>query len=203
MSGIWFTSDLHIGHANVAATRNFDDVSVHDEILGFYWDKAIRPDDQVWVLGDICMSSRGRGRAEEYALNWISRRPGVKHLIAGNHDGCHPMHREAHKAQRRFLEVFESVQQSGVRKIAGERVKLSHFPFDLDHTAVLRYPEWRFRDDGGVLIHGHTHSDMQVTYSGHTKSLQLHVGVDAHGLRPVPLSWIEQQISDFAERRAK
>ncbi|MFE7797000.1 metallophosphoesterase [Nocardia sp. NPDC057440] len=203
MSGIWFTSDLHIGHATVATTRGFDDVSRHDEVLAIHWDAAVRPGDQVWVLGDICMSSRGRSDAEDRALEWISERPGIKHLIAGNHDGCHPMHREAHKSQRRFLEVFESVQQSGVRKIAGERVKLSHFPFDRDHTTEIRYPEWRFLDDGGVLIHGHTHGEMQVHYSESTKSLQLHVGVDAHGLRPVPLSWVEQEITDFSEMRGR
>lgn len=185
MTQVWFTSDLHIGHKNIALTRGFDAADVHDAYLALKWDAVVRPADQVWVLGDVSMSGK---RNVEGALQWISERPGTKYLVAGNHDSCHPMHSQAHKWQRIYLEVFETVQQSAVRKIHGHRVKLSHFPFNLDHTAEIRYPEWRFPDDGGYLLHGHTHS--RYVMSGN----QIHVGVDAHGLSPVSLNFIEDII---------
>ncbi len=187
MSGIWYTSDLHISHRLVSGLRGFEDVAAHDAQLAANWDKVIRPVDQVWVLGDVC-GTRG---TEATALEWVSQRPGIKHLIAGNHDSCHPMHHEAHKMQRAFLEVFASVQQSAVRKIGGHRVRLSHFSYQTDHTAEIRYRAWRFPCDGEWLIHGHTHSDRQIT-----SSRELHVGLDAHDLRPVPLRWIEDRIAE-------
>ena len=195
MTGIWFTSDLHISHRFVAGLRGFDDVEAHDAQLAANWDKVIRPVDQVWMLGDVC-GTRG---TEAAALEWVSQRPGIKHLIAGNHDGCHPMHHEAHKVQRAYLEVFASVQQSAIRKISGQRVLLSHFPYGSpggDHTDVIRYPEWRFPNDGRWLIHGHTHSNIQQ------RGRQLHVGLDAHDLRPVPLRWIEDRIAEGIQEAA-
>lgn len=184
MTQLWFTADLHIGHKNIALARGFDAADVHDAFLALKWDSAVRHRDEVWVLGDISMNGK---RNVERALQWISERPGTKHLIAGNHDSCHPMHSRVHKWQRVYLEVFETVQQSAVRKVHGHRVKLSHFPFRSggDHTAVQRYPEWRFPDDDGYLLHGHTHS--REVMNGN----QIHIGVDAHEFKPVSLNDID------------
>ena len=187
MSGIWFTSDLHLGHKLVASERGFDTTEEHDAALAANCDALVRPQDQVYVLGDLCMS-RGSGGLTR-ALEWISERPGIKDLIWGNHDSGHPMHREAHKNQARYLGAFRSAQQSGIRKIGEHRVLLSHFPYQADHTAEVRYPQWRPPNYGEWLIHGHTHSSRQ-RYG----SRQLHVGLDAHGLKPVPLKWIEEQM---------
>lgn len=189
MTQLWFTADLHIGHGNIAVARGFESAEEHDAELARRWDSAVRPRDEVWVLGDISMNGK---RNVERALQWISERPGTKHLVAGNHDSCHPMHSRAHKWQRIYLEVFETVQQSAVRKVHGHRVKLSHFPFrgGGDHTAVQRYPEWRFPDDGGYLLHGHTHS--REVMNGN----QIHIGVDAHEFKPVSLNDIEDIIRD-------
>ena len=185
MSGIWFTADLHLGHELVAGLRGFgDDTEAHDAELARRWDALVRPQDQVKVLGDLCI---GRGRSQSSALEWIAARPGIKDLIFGNHDSGHPMHSESHKAQADYLRVFRSAQAAGVIKIGGHRVMLSHFPFAADHTEVARYPEWRPRDAGQWLIHGHTHS----TEPGPV-GRQIHVGLDAHGLRPVPLKWISE-----------
>ncbi|AHH20820.1 putative bacteriophage protein [Nocardia nova SH22a] len=194
MTNVWFTSDLHIGHRMVAELRGFTDPADHDDALAANWDRVVRPDHQVWVLGDISVG----GKANEIrALEWIAARPGTKHLVAGNHDSCHPYRSQAHKWQRIYLDAaFASVQQSAVRKIAGQRVLLSHFPFqgseDGDHTAENRFEEWRLprigENTSRWLLHGHTHS----RDPGHGP--QLHVGLDAHALAPVPLDWVEYMI---------
>lgn len=196
MSNVWLCADLHIGHRHVAGLRGFDDPAEHDAALADNWDRLVRPDNQVWVLGDISVGGKTN---EMRALEWIAQRPGVKHLIAGNHDSCHPFRREAHKWQRVYLDAaFASVQQSAVRKIDGSRVLLSHFPFqgskDGDHTPENRFEEWRLPQIGENanrwLLHGHTHSPERI------RGRQIHVGVDAHDLEPVPLEWAQQVIAD-------
>lgn len=186
----WYTADLHIGHRLLAGLRGFDSVEEHDTELARRWDARVGAGDRVWVLGDISVGGR---RQETAALEWIARRPGEKHLITGNHDGCHPMRSRAAHWQAVYLAGgFASVQQTAVHKIAGRRVTLSHFPFrfdpDGDHTPENRFEEWRVPDIGQCLLHGHTHSESQV------RGRQIHVGADAHELAPVPRAWVTEQV---------
>lgn len=196
----WFTSDLHIGHAKVAeyraneavVCRPFPDpdhahvINWHDRTLARHWDWLVKPEDTIWVLGDI---SAGGRAAQLNALEWIKQRPGTKHLIAGNHDGCHPMHRDSHKWQRVYLEAFESVQMAAKRRFRKDQghttALLSHFPYEGDRE-LTRFPEWRLKDAGYPILHGHTHSTEKLSYSVEI-TLQIHVGVDAWGMRPVSL----------------
>lgn len=183
MSTIWFTSDLHLRHRLVAQARGFgDDIAAHDAYLAERWDALVRPDDIVKVLGDLCLGHSGDALS---ALDWIAERPGIKDLLWGNHDAGHPMHVGAHKAQAAYLRVFRSAQQSATMKIGKQRVMLNHFPFTGDHTEVDRFPEWRPVDAGQWLIHGHTHSK-----HGWDGKRQIHVGLDAHGLSPVPYGYV-------------
>jgi calcineurin-like phosphoesterase family protein len=190
---IHYTSDLHLGHGFVAGLRGFEDPAEHDRVLAVNWDSLIAEGDQVWVLGDL---SVGGKRRELAALEWIAQRPGVKHLVSGNHDSTFPMHSDAHKWQAIYLrEAFASVQSVATRKIGGRRVLLSHFPYagsdDGDHTAENRFEEWRLPDIGRWLLHGHTHNAEQVLHGR-----QIHIGLDAHNLRPVSESWVEKQIAE-------
>lgn len=175
MTTVYYTADLHLGHRLIAGLRGFgEDTDAHDAALATAWDGLVGKDDHVWVLGDLTM----KGNPAD-ALAWIVARPGVKHLVAGNHDPCHPMHRQAHKLQPRYLEAFASVQPYARRKIDGRVVLLSHFPFHADRGEV-RYAQYRLPDLGEFLLHGHTHSRERFT-SDH----ELHVGLDAWDLRPV------------------
>lgn len=181
---VWFTSDLHFGHRLVAGHRGFgEDIAKHDMVLCDRWRSAVRPDDQVWVLGDLAVSSPTR------ALEIISELPGRKHLIAGNHDGCHPMHRDSHKRQRQYLDVFESVQPFARRRVDGRDVLLSHFPYEKDRHEA-RYTQYRLRDEGLWLLHGHTHQAEQ-----RREGREIHVGVDAWDLSPVNISTIVDLMS--------
>lgn len=205
---VWFTSDLHIGHLRVAEDRaraanvlghikaaadvdmTEDEVLVawHDRTLANNWDACISRHDLVWVLGDISIGGSQNVRA---ALEWISARPGRKRLITGNHDGCHPMRRDSHKWQPEYLQAFESVQSAARIRFARQNqidVLLSHFPYHDDHTETARYGQWRLRDEGELLLHGHTHGSEQV------HSYELHIGLDAWDLKPVSQEAVEQHI---------
>ena len=52
---LWFTADLHFGHANIInySGRPYADVAVMNRALIDRWNAAVHPDDTVWVLGDV------------------------------------------------------------------------------------------------------------------------------------------------------
>ena len=128
MGNVFFTSDLHLNHTFVAGTRDFDSSEAHDEALIERFNKIITKRDQLWVLGDVFMGSVTEG------LKQVDRLNGIKHLVLGNHDAAHPLHKKSHTKQRRFLEVFESVHVHEQHVIHGQKVLLSHFPFQGDHA---------------------------------------------------------------------
>lgn len=181
---VFFTSDLHFGHRLVAGHRGFGtDTEAHDQAIAENWRRVVRLGDQVWVLGDLALAHY------QHPLTILADLPGQKHLIAGNHDACHPMHREAHKVQRHYMGIFASVQAFARRKIAGETVLLSHFPYVKDRHEA-RYMQYRLRDEGEWLIHGHTHGPEQ------REGREIHVGLDAWGLQLVPIHTIERLMKE-------
>ncbi len=197
---VYFTSDLHLGHVKVAQARGHATSERHtDAILDQLL--VLPRGSQLWILGDL---SAGGRADEDYALDVLRSvaSQGIElHLIAGNHDSVHPMHRDAHRHQRRFLEVFTSVQPFARRRIAGQQVLLSHFPYIGDHTETERHEQYRLRNEERWLLHGHTHSAYRgpgwcriVRFDGETHATfpahrQIHIGWDAWN-RPVHLDEI-------------
>lgn len=53
----FITSDLHLGHANIwkseYANRPVSSTEEHDEFLVSNWNETVRPEDVVYVLGDV------------------------------------------------------------------------------------------------------------------------------------------------------
>lgn len=195
---VFYTSDTHLGHRKVAQIRwqqAFPGIELpekiehvlkwHDSILAQNWDATVTKDDVVWVLGDLALASSKSGIAT--VLAWFAARPGRKHLIPGNHDPVHPLHRDAHKWQKAYLEVFESVQLAARRKFtlpdhSTREVLLSHLPYVGDRDGTDREPQWRLRDEGDWLLHGHLHGTTPFHTVG---TRQLDVGLDPWGLAPV------------------
>jgi calcineurin-like phosphoesterase family protein len=214
MAAIWYTSDLHFGHEKVAGLRGFNDTDYHDEHVTDKWRSKIKPQDTVYVLGDLTCDQR----KEEYALDLIASLPGTKHLIAGNHDAVSSIHRNGWKRVTRYLEVFASVRDFAKVRMRRQDVLLSHYPYNGDHTERERYNEYRLRDEGLPLIHGHTHkADQRLHYGalqtewlpengpGEGETLrvshtpQVHVGLDAWGLSPVASHVVEKLLFESEE----
>jgi calcineurin-like phosphoesterase family protein len=195
MSAVWFSSDTHFLHAMVAGLRGFTGSAEHDETVIDRWNKLVRPDDLVWHLGDVGLGNETR------VLEQAARLNGRKQLITGNHDPCWPGRRDSRKRQRYWLDVFESVQAFAKTRIGGQSVLLSHFPYEGDHTGLDRATQFRLRDEGEWLIHGHTHlqnrlgpnpryltlMDPATGGPGASRPLgrEVHAGLDAWDLRPV------------------
>jgi len=163
------------------------DTELHDMVLADNWDSVVAPEDTVWILGDLSINS-----GPQVAV-WMQERPGIKHLISGNHDKTHPMFgRKVAATSKEWEPLFESIQIEAQLVIAGRKVTLSHFPYwswgdGPGKEAYSRYKEWRPKETRtSILLHGHTHG----TERAHERSL--HVGLDAWDLQLVPLSTVEE-----------
>ena len=182
---VLYTGDPHFEHERIIELchRPFHDVDEMNKTIVFRWNLTVRPDDIVYVLGDVT----GGGLA---GLRWVRELNGHLILVAGNHDQCHPMHSNWRKAMPKYRDAgFEEIVPFVTRKIGKHRVLLSHFPYTADHTDEPRYGQYRLPDLGMPLIHGHTHQPTRE--NGH----QLHVGMDAWDFTPVPehlvVAWLD------------
>jgi calcineurin-like phosphoesterase family protein len=186
----FFTSDTHFGHANIIrySNRPFVDVPAMNEALIENWNAVVRPEDTVYHLGDVAL-----GPWTEWD-SILTRLNGYKILLIGNHDRI--FKGMSTKQQEKFTEHYERWfdecwDEKSINLRDGTRVNLSHFPYEGDSHGEDRYREFRTRDNGQILIHGHTHAehdklgiDSRVSWSN-KGTLQIHVGQDAWGYRPV------------------
>jgi len=175
---VWFTADLHLGHANIISycNRPFPDVAaMNDELMG-RWNDVVAPTDTVWVLGDVALG------AIDQTLAMVSRLTGHKRLLAGNHDRCWAGNgRRARGWTERYRDAgFDEVHQGEVAlDLEGVGVTACHFPYRGDSHDEDRYLEHRPVDRGGWLLHGHVHERWRQW------GRMINVGVDAWDYRPV------------------
>lgn len=181
---IWFTSDWHCGHRNVLRyeERPFSDLAAMHQTLISNWNAVVKPEDTGIFAGDMSFLNT----SDTYAI--INQLNGTKIIVLGNHDGKPKAMVNCGFA----LAVFQLRMQ-----ICGEPVIVSHYPYRpsvwqrmfSSKARDLRYMERRPPNKGEWLIHGHTHGRIK------TRDKQLHVGVDAHEFKPVPITWIESIIA--------
>lgn len=171
--------------------RPFASLDDMHEALVTLWNERVKPNDEVWILGDLAMPPF------DESLPVAARFHGQKRLVPGNHDECwagkgHGRWRAlgSQFLYTRLAMISEIVDRPEPHLIAGEQVSLSHFPYSADHTGKVRYPEWRPIDFGGWLIHGHLHA----MWRQHDR--EINVGIDAWALRPVHADEIAEMISD-------
>lgn len=175
---MYFTADLHFAHARIIefVGRPFPDVAAMDAGLVDAWNDVVRPNDEVWVLGDVTLR-------HPTGLTPVARLHGHKVLVPGNHDRCWHGHGPQSLAHRdSYLDAgFARILDHPTVVIAGYDVRVSHFPYrgSGDHTDHERFSDDRLVDDGRWLLHGHVHAAWRQR--GH----QLNVGVDAWAGRPV------------------
>lgn len=182
MSRRFWTSDTHFGHKMMAERRGFANVHDHDAAIINNVNAIVGPRDIVWHLGDVGLGSG------TYIFECMRQLNGTWHLITGNHDAPWPGHRRSHSSQRKWLDIFASVQAFGRVQIGNHELLMSHFPYEAAHTEEPRAQQYRLRDKGEWLLAGHTHSESR--WHG---PKQIHVGLDAWDLKPVS----EEQILEL------
>jgi calcineurin-like phosphoesterase family protein len=188
----FFTADLHLGHANLVDHLSprrqaaFGTVERMDEALLERWNDVVRPEDTVWVLGDLDMHGKPANLAKVAGLH------GTKLLVAGNHDACWAGVRDSWRHRETYLAAgFAAVLDFARTTLPAvqpdrprPRVLLSHFPYDGDHTDEDRFEQFRLRDHGVPLLHGHVHEAYRERRSA-LGTWGINVGVDVWDWAPV------------------
>ncbi len=165
---IYFTADLHLGHKSIIqlSNRPFSTIEEMDATLIKNWNRKVKGNDTVYILGDLIYKSDN----PEYYLKQLK---GKKILLIGNHDKGWL---SKINVENYFIKTALMLEEN----INGKIITLCHYPM----------LEWRnSRKDGskkGYLIHGHTHNrqnpnHLQILNNPYT----LNAGVDVNNFEPV------------------
>lgn len=182
---IYFTSDLHLGHADVIkfSKRPFSSVDEMNETLVRNINHIVGKTDELWIIDDFAYKI-DREKVCEHRRSIKCKNV---HLVMGNHDRDY--------SQDNF---FQSVQHYKELKTVYGRFILFHYP-------IL---EWNAAHYGSVHLHGHLHSTGEYNTQNLTKKyadrlpegqegkdeglkLRIYdVGVDANDYKPISLDQI-------------
>ena len=180
MSAIYVTSDWHFMHDRefIWGPRECTDVYDMNEKIVQRHNEIVRPDDHVYVLGDLML-----GRNQSAGLAYIRRLNGKIHVAVGNHDS--PNRCIAYASLPNVVEV-----ECGYRLKHGKyQYWLSHYP-----TLTGNHDEGKPLEHRVISLCGHVHT--LDKFSDFDKGLIYHCEVDAHNLYPVPLEQIQNEIID-------
>ena len=182
MSSLWFTADMHFGHANIALYCNRpyvkpDEVTADRkwafptapnlveermrEDLIRRWNERVKPGDTVIHVGDFCNRGNNRGvpgmrlTPEEYER----RLNGKIIFIYGNHD-----------RNNGLKYSIDSLVMGVGKRSAFVRHKPCENAEDCPSTCEF-------------VVCGHVHGAWKTKWSGEV--LNVNVGIDANGLYPV------------------
>lgn len=192
---LWFTSDLHFGHANVIkyCNRPFSDVNEMNNALIDNWNEVVEDTDTVFILGDLVM-----GKIAE-TLPLVKKLRGIKYLVPGNHDRMHKANTKS--VDKRVEWHLKYRTDGGIAAVIYYQegfsidipgvglVEMCHFPYSGDSQDEDRYDEYRPVDNGRWLLHGHVHDKWKVN------GRQINVGVDVNNFRPVHVDEIKEIIN--------
>lgn len=198
---IFFTADPHFGHGNVISycNRPYPNSDAMNEDIIKIWNKRVRPQDTVFILGDVIWTTFARGSSYR---DFMAKLNGNKILVVGNHDKI--------TTYQALNWGYSAVCHSMTLRICGETVLLSHYPYRLNLLARIKmffkngnidvkHSDKRPKDEGGWLIHGHTHSKERL--SPYNKKM-IHVGFDVN-YNLVPMHEIETIINQYKKENEK
>lgn len=193
----FFIADTHFFHDAVAAHRGFQTTEQHNRTIIDNIMRDTRPGDTIFFVGDVV----GRTDDADAALDLIAHNipDRTLRLIAGNHDPVHPMCSKAHKHTPDWLKVFDSIQSQTFIKMMGHKIPVSHFPYtgeSSDRHLEDRHIQWRMRDLGTPIIHGHTHATDPVSTSDNG-TIQICVSADAWNMKPVSKETLTATMSKY------
>lgn len=173
---IYFSSDLHLNHQKefIYEPRGFKNVYEMNSMILNNFNKIIKPDDDLYLLGDTFLGDLNAG------INLFNQLPGKIHLIWGNH--CTDNRK---KAMSKCHNVVEIIGYATILKYKKYHFYMSHFP-----TVTTNFDNYEKSLKTRLLaLSGHTHSNILFEPCN-----SYNVAVDAHNCFPVS---IEEIIKDF------
>lgn len=127
------------------------------------WNEKIRPEDEVYHIGDFAMT-----KDNEKVADILDRLNGTKYLIVGNHEGPALNNRKKFKWVKEYheLKVKDSDCKNGV-----QRIVLFHYAMRV----------WRGDYRGTWHLYGHSHGNLP----DNEDQLSIDIGVDCHNYYPL------------------
>ena len=146
----------------------------------------------------------------EQVVALVEQLVGTKILVAGNHDSCWAGVRDGWRNRDRYLAAgFAAVMDFAVTTLPplrprapATRVLLSHFPYAGDSQERDRYAQFRLRDEGFTLLHGHAHEAFRERRTPRG-SWGINVGVDWWDYTPVAAETLAQHLEDLQRGRVQ
>lgn len=182
---IYVTSDLHFGHDRefLYGPRGFSNIKEHDDEVLRRWNNIVKPDDTVYVLGDLMLNDDANG------LYHIGLLHGHLKIILGNHD----TNKRINLYKGSWLRDCTDIEVLGYADVIVYnkiRFYLSHYPTLTGNNDDIGMRHTTFN------LCGHTHT--QDKFADWDKGPIYHCELDAHNCYPVS---IEQIIKDIKERK--
>lgn len=140
----YYIADNHFFHAALNTKmdkRGFDNVEEMNEYMIKQWNKKVRKNDEVVILGDLSW-----GKAEE-TNDLLNRLHGRLFLIIGNHDH-YLKSKDFHAERFEWIKPYEELSDNN-RKII-----LSHYPI------MFYNMQYRLNNEGQpktYMLYGHVH----------------------------------------------
>lgn len=195
MANVWFTADLHLGHANIIrhCLRPFlsaaeeeqalqdprgkwsvsdETVKRHDDALLGAINAMVQDRDALWILGDFCWGGLEIARRYRERIRCQS-----VHLVWGNHD------------HRSIRPLFGEAIEQGMIGVGGQDIWLNHYPMR----------SWHKSFHGSWHLYGHVHARCVLEDEANPWWLTKDVGVDACGYQPIGFSQLEAYMAPRQE----
>lgn len=148
---------------------------MNEEMIQWH-NELIKPGDEVWHLGDICL---GRGDVRFRVEELVKSLNGQYNWVFGNHDNRHARKADGFQFKGHYAEL---------RKVGPDKQM-----FVLSHYAMRT---WNKRHHGTIQLYGHSHGSLPED----PMALQCDVGVDCWNYRPVHIDEIMAYMADKKEK---
>lgn len=165
---IYVVSDLHFGHGKIIvhANRPFSNQDEMDTKLIANWNRTVRPQDMVIVVGDFIWTGGSSIKIKDY----LKQLNGRIILVLGNHDK---------KSYNFYMNAgIQFVCDRFVWEFNGKRILFIHDTGHVSDEERMKYP---------YVIHGHNHQNKPlVRKEGNT----YFINVSVENIKYTPLNLI-------------
>ena len=180
---IFVTSDWHLSHDRefIWKVRGYNSIDEMNYDLIKKHNSLVKPDDDVYVLGDCCLGGQGSLDKNRYLMEQFN---GKLHIVYGNH--CTPFRREMYNKLPNLVEANWAI----VLDYKKYHFYMSHFPTltgNLEKESLKQMT---------LNLYGHTHQNSNFYED---RPYMYHVGVDSHDGYPVSLDKIIKEMNDKVE----
>ncbi len=199
---IFYIADTHFGHESIIklTKRPFENADEMDKALIENWNKRVKGNDKVYILGDMFYKTTG-------VCDVLKQLKGKKYLILGNHDSSwiEEYTVDSDENKNTLPHISYRITETGEdASLYFESVNDILQMGDTDVGCILcHYPLLSWKHDKRLLmIHGHLHCNTKDLFFPILVDDQriLNAGVEINGYKPVTLEEMKENNRLFKER---